>query len=100
MANIVKIVGLKDYDFVSNEGTRLQGSKFYMLLNAGNPRVQGIEVLSLSASSTLMSTWLTSDAVKPKLGDVVELVYNRYGNLDHFRPLMLDEDAASRLFDC
>lgn len=99
MANIVKIVGSRDYDFVNDQGVRYRGCKYYMLLHAGNPRVNGMEVAEMPASDTLMATWVTPDCVTPKIGEVAEVVYNRYGKLDHFRPLDLDSDQLSRLFD-
>lgn len=99
MANIVKVVGIRPFDFVNDRGVRYSGNKYYVLLASGRPGMQGIEVADLSASTSLMSTWVTSDSFVPEVGDIAELVYSRYGRLDHFRALDFDVEGLDKLFD-
>lgn len=97
MAEIGRLLGYRDYDFVSPEGQRITGRSFFIQVNRGAAGVVGSEVATVSASSELMRTWVAEDLVNPEIGSMFEVMYNRRGKLAGFR--RVDEERAALLLE-
>lgn len=98
MAEIVKIVGTRDYSFMARDsGELVTGRRYYCVLSSGSSRTTGLETLDLPASTALMSTWVMPGCFTPKVGDFAEVVYSRYGRLESFR--LVDPASAAPLFE-
>lgn len=69
----MKIIGLRPSSFTGTDGTTVNGLNIYMTgpLDKG----EGLEALRVFVTVDKAANWL----YRPKVGDEVEVIYNRYG---------------------
>ncbi|AXF52696.1 MAG: hypothetical protein [Inoviridae sp.] len=69
----MKIIGLRSSSFTGQDGKMVNGLNIYMTgpLEKG----EGLEAVRVFVSVDKASSWL----YRPKVGDEVEIIYNRYG---------------------
>lgn len=82
--DVVKVVGMRAYDFQDEKGQSVKGMKYHVLRIPENSDHLGYEVASFSVSERNMLKWQAAKAFIPSLGDVCTVNYNRYGRLDKF----------------
>lgn len=69
----MKIIGIRPSSFTGNDGVQVNGLNIYMTepLEKG----EGLEALRVFVTADKVSNW----PYRPKVGDEVEIIYNRYG---------------------
>lgn len=79
--DIVTIVGIREMDFVSKDGSRVNGTQFFYEMES--PGVEGFQTGKLFISAQARSTF----GFLPRVGESVKVEYNRYGKPAAFEPL-------------
>lgn len=77
----IKIIGIKDTSFTSQDGKQINGVNYFYTMRDNN--VQGLMAGKLFISSDN----LTAFTVQPELGQDVRVVYNRFGKAEDFLPV-------------
>lgn len=74
-----KIIGIRSSSFKGNDGTEVQGTNFYFTYPLDKGEGCGADRAYLTASR------LSQLGYVPKVGDEVEVIYNRFGKCSEFR---------------
>ncbi|PKM73905.1 MAG: hypothetical protein CVU91_02330 [Firmicutes bacterium HGW-Firmicutes-16] len=74
----MKVIGMKKLDFQTPENQTIKGYKvFCTYSNADDKNLVGTACEDFFISENKASGWL------PKVGEEIEIVYNKYGKVDH-----------------
>lgn len=76
----IKIIGIKDTSFTSQEGKQINGVNYFYTMRDNN--VQGLMAGKLFISLDNLAGF----TVQPQLGQDVQVVYNRFGKPEDFLP--------------
>lgn len=79
--DIIKIIGIKDTSFTSQEGKQIDGVNYFYTMR--DEKVQGLMAGKLFITSDNLPTF----SIQPELGQEVQVVYNRFGKPDDFLPV-------------
>ena len=71
----MKIIGYKRNDFTSKEGAVITGMNLYLAYPVAGPEAEGMVAERIDVSDGK----LAKCGYKPRVGDEVTVVYNRYG---------------------
>ncbi|MEA4896599.1 MAG: hypothetical protein VB064_15250 [Oscillospiraceae bacterium] len=78
----MKVIGFKRVDFVTPEKDTIKGHKvFCTYSDADDKNLIGTACEDFFITDTKAAGWM------PKIGDEVEIVYNKYGKIDKIRLL-------------
>lgn len=78
---MARVIGMRKSSFTGNDGELVKGTTFYLTypLTGDGAAGQGADRAFLTEAK------LSNSPVIPKIGDDVEIVYNRYGKASEFR---------------
>lgn len=77
-----KIIGVRPSSFKGNDGQEVKGVNFYFTYPLDQGEGHGADRVYLT------ETRLSQTGYTPKVGDEVEVVYNRFGKCSEFRKLV------------
>lgn len=74
----MKVIGTKRVDFETPENTSIKGTKvFCSYTNPDDKSLVGVACEDFFISDNKPKGWV------PKVGEEIEIVYNKYGKVDH-----------------
>lgn len=79
--DIIEIVGLRQMDFVAQDGRPINGYQYFYLVD--DPQVTGKMAGKLFISADAISSF----GFLPKVGETVKAYYNRRGKVTAFEPV-------------
>lgn len=80
----MKVIGMKESNFVTKEGTQIEGFNIYLTyaLTGDNAKGCGCNRVYITRAK------LENGGYMPELGDEVTLTYNRFGKVAAILPVM------------
>lgn len=82
----MEICGMGRYDF-ERDGRRFAGWKYHGLVGSTRADFMGREAISFTLSDDKLAHIQGRKQDTPKVGDIVQLVYNRFGRVDDVYPV-------------
>lgn len=72
----MKVIGIRSSSFTASDGQQISGQNIY--LTGPLEKGEGLEALRVFVTMEKLANW----PYRPKVGDEVEVVYNRYGKCE------------------
>jgi hypothetical protein len=73
------VVGIEKVDYKNQNGNQVKGCKFHCVVETESPRVEGSLVETVYLSDRTINNFGRS----PRVGDICNFLYNKYGNITH-----------------